>query len=60
MVSNAVGIVTDSLVFLWIAFGSLEFFKGQVVGKAWMTLAALPVVLLLRGVLVSRRGPLAA
>jgi uncharacterized PurR-regulated membrane protein YhhQ (DUF165 family) len=60
LVSNAVGIVTDSLVFLWIAFGSLEFFKGQVVGKAWMTLAALPVVLLLRGLLVNGQEPAAA
>jgi uncharacterized PurR-regulated membrane protein YhhQ (DUF165 family) len=60
VVSNAVGIVTDSLLFLWIAFGSLEFFRGQVVGKAWMTLAALPVVLLLRGLLVNRQRPLTA
>lgn len=52
--SNVVGLVVDSLVFLSIAFGSLEFFKGQVVGKAWMTLAALPVVLLLRRIPIER------
>jgi queuosine precursor transporter len=46
--SNIAGIVTDSALFLWLAFGSLAFFQGQVVGKAWMTLAALPVVILLR------------
>jgi hypothetical protein len=36
--SNTVGLVIDSALFLWLAFGSLEFFWGQVVGKAWMTL----------------------
>lgn len=42
--SNVVGLVTDSVLFLWIAFGSLDFLKGQIVGKLWMTLLA--VVLL--------------
>lgn len=42
--SNAVGIVVDSALFLWLAFGSLAFIEGQIVGKAWMTLLA--VVLL--------------
>src|SRR3954451_12303333 len=35
--SNTVGLVVDSVLFLWIAFGSLEFLKGQIVGKAWVT-----------------------
>ena len=34
--SSAVGLVVDSIVFLWLAFGSLDFLAGQVVGKAWM------------------------
>jgi uncharacterized PurR-regulated membrane protein YhhQ (DUF165 family) len=38
--SNTVGLVVDSFLFLTIAFGSLEFFWGQVVGKGWTTLAA--------------------
>lgn len=38
--SNVVGLVVDSALFLWLAFGSLTFLPGQVVGKAWMTLAA--------------------
>ena len=42
--SNAVGLIVDSLLFLWIAFGSLTFLWGQVVGKAWMTLAALAML----------------
>lgn len=46
--SNVVGLVTDSILFLWLAFGSLEFLNGQVVGKAWMTLAAVGVLLVWR------------
>ncbi len=48
LASGAVGLVVDSLVFLWIAFGSLDFLAGQVVGKAWMVLLALPLVHWLR------------
>lgn len=46
--SSAAGLVVDSVVFLWLAFGSLDFLAGQVIGKAWMVLAALPVVHWLR------------
>lgn len=46
--SNAAGIVIDSVLFLWLAFGSLALLNGQLVGKAWMTLAALPVIAVLR------------
>lgn len=42
--SNVVGLFVDSLLFLYLAFGSLTFLWGQVVGKAWMT--ALAVVLI--------------
>lgn len=38
--SNTVGLVADSVLFLSLAFGSLEFLAGQVVGKAWMTVLA--------------------
>lgn len=48
LASGAVGLVVDSLVFLWVAFGSLDFLAGQVVGKAWMVLLALPLVHWLR------------
>jgi uncharacterized PurR-regulated membrane protein YhhQ (DUF165 family) len=44
LLSGIAGAVVDSAVFLWIAFGSLDFIAGQVVGKLWMTLAALPFV----------------
>ena len=46
--SNVVGLVADSIVFLALAFGSLEYLPGQVVGKAWMTLLAIIVLSLLR------------
>ncbi|WP_372619597.1 VUT family protein [Falsiroseomonas sp.] len=44
LASSLVGLVVDSIFFLWLAFGSLDFLAGQVIGKAWMVLAALPVV----------------
>jgi hypothetical protein len=31
-------------VFLWLAFGSLEFLLGQIVGKTWMVLLSIPCV----------------
>ena len=46
--SSIVGLVVDSMVFLWLAFGSLDFLTGQVVGKLWMVLVALPVLTWLR------------
>jgi len=46
--SSVVGLVVDSIVFLWLAFGSLEFLAGQVIGKAWMVLLALPFIHWLR------------
>jgi uncharacterized PurR-regulated membrane protein YhhQ (DUF165 family) len=46
--SSGAGLVVDSLVFLWLAFGSLDFLAGQVVGKAWMVLLSLPLVMWLR------------
>lgn len=46
--SNIVGIVVDSTVFLLFAFGSLAHLDGQIIGKAWMTLFALPLIYALR------------
>ncbi|MEV5412992.1 VUT family protein [Thermopolyspora sp. NPDC052614] len=46
--SNAVGILCDSLLFLKLAFDSLEFLPGQILGKVWMTVAAVAVLALLR------------
>lgn len=48
ILSSVVGIVVDSIVFLHLAFGSLEFLAGQVVGKGWMIVLAVPFILWLR------------
>jgi len=42
--SNIVGLVADSILFLWIAFGSLDFLEGQIVGKLWMTVLAVALL----------------
>lgn len=42
--SNMVGLVADSLLFLWLAFHSLAYLNGQLVGKAWMTALAVAVL----------------
>jgi uncharacterized PurR-regulated membrane protein YhhQ (DUF165 family) len=46
--SSLVGVVLDSVVFLWLAFGSLNFLAGQVVGKALMVVLSIPFIALLR------------
>ena len=48
VVSSLVGLVVDSIVFLWLAFGSLDFLLGQIVGKGWMVLLSIPLVQMLR------------
>jgi uncharacterized PurR-regulated membrane protein YhhQ (DUF165 family) len=48
IVSSMVGLVVDSIIFLYLAFGSLEFLAGQIVGKAWMVLMSVPFVHYLR------------
>jgi uncharacterized PurR-regulated membrane protein YhhQ (DUF165 family) len=46
--SSMVGLVVDSLIFLYLAFGSLDFLAGQIVGKAWMVLLSIPLVAYIR------------
>ena len=48
LASSVVGLVVDSVVFLSVAFGSLEFLAGQVVGKTLMVVLALPVLAVIR------------
>ncbi len=50
VVSSTAGLVVDSIVFLSLAFGSLAFLPGQIVGKVWALLIAIPLVRLLRRV----------
>lgn len=59
--SNAVGLVIDSALFLWLAFGSLEFLWGQVLVKLEMTVLAIVVLGGWRAVSARyARSPLAA
>lgn len=44
LASSAVGLVIDSALFLWLAFGSFKYLEGQIIGKAWMVLLALPLI----------------
>ena len=46
--SGLVSIVIDSVIFLYLAFGSLDFLGGQIIGKLWAILVALPLIHLLR------------
>src|SRR3954453_5922701 len=42
--SNTVGLIADSAIFLALAFGSMEFLAGQIVGKLWMTVLAVALL----------------
>jgi len=42
--SSALGLVVDTLIFLQLAFGSTELMWGQIVGKGWMILLAIPLI----------------
>jgi len=46
--SNVVGFTADSVLFLWLAFGSLAFLQGQLVGKGYMTIGAVALLWLVR------------
>ena len=49
--SNIGGLIVDSALFLWIAFGSLEFIEGQIVGKTYMTIGAIAVMWVVRRII---------
>ena len=42
--SGVVGLVVDCILFLQLAFGSLDFLSGQIIGKTWMIVLALPII----------------
>lgn len=48
LASSVVGLVVDSAVFLYLAFGNLDYLAGQIVGKTWMVLLTLPMIAWLR------------
>ena len=46
--SSAVGLVVDSAVFLFLAFGSFDYLGGQILGKLWMVAVSIPALHWLR------------
>ena len=48
LASSIVGLLLDSIIFVWVAFGSMDLLLGQSLGKAWMVLAVTPILLLVR------------
>lgn len=55
--SGAVGLLVDSTLFLWLAFGSLDHLAGQIIGKAEMVLLSLPLIAMARHGLPSLAAP---
>jgi hypothetical protein len=49
-----VGLVIDSILFLQIAFGSLDFIEDQIIGMLWTTVFAVVVLLALRRWVIPR------
>lgn len=56
--SNTVGLVIDSAIFLYIAFGSLDFLTGQIIGKTEMMVLAIILVAGRRGIAKAKIGAL--
>ncbi|MTI18244.1 VUT family protein [Rhodobacteraceae bacterium RKSG542] len=48
VLSSGVALVIDSFLFLYLAFGSLDFLVEQIVGKGWMVLLTVPLIALIR------------
>ena len=49
VMAGLAGSIIDSAIFLSLAFGSIEFITGQVLGKFWMSLLAGVVIRYMRG-----------
>jgi queuosine precursor transporter len=54
--ADTVGLLFDTFLFLWLAFHSEAHWQGTALGKEWMTLAALPIVFMLRRRYARPRG----
>ncbi|MBV9655555.1 MAG: VUT family protein [Acetobacteraceae bacterium] len=48
LLSSLGGLLIDSVVFLYLAFGGLEYLPGQILGKLWALLVAVPLVRVVR------------
>lgn len=42
--SSVVGLLLDSAIFLYLAFGSLAYIEGQIIGKLLMVILAIPII----------------
>lgn len=43
--SSLIGLCLDSIIFVWMAFGSSDYVAGQILGKTWAASVALPFVM---------------
>jgi len=59
IVANTIGDIVDSAIFLYLAFGSLNFITGQVIGKAYCTLIPVALLWIIRHFLQARRVSIA-
>lgn len=48
--SSVLGLVLDSVLFVYIAFGTTDYILGQSIGKAWMVALTIPFLLTIRRV----------
>lgn len=55
LASGVAGSLVDSILFLLLAFGSLDFLAGQVVGKLWASLVAAGLLGIIRAARGGRR-----
>ncbi len=46
--SSVFGLLVDSTLFLYLAFGSLDYIGGQILGKLYMVLLAMPAIFYFR------------
>lgn len=46
--SGAIGAIVDSATFLFLAFGSIDYIGGQIIGKLYAIIAASLVILIVR------------
>jgi queuosine precursor transporter len=44
LASNIVGLVLDSIIFLWIAFGNFDYLRGQLLAKGAVTAVAVAFI----------------
>ena len=48
LASGIAGGILDSALFLLLAFGSLDYIVGQIIGKAWGTIASAIAIIPIR------------